>query len=373
MAKAFIDDVNLTNIADAIRSQNGRSNAYYPSEMASAIRALPVLDTSDATAIEENIQEGKIAYAKKKRLVGTMIYTGTGKYLWEKHSAKVWEITKTNLGLTEPSDCGGTMSASYSITEEGYFKLSSGTSYLSGYHYIIGQSQNAKSIYYESWTPNLTSSNGYTTYYLWTLSDTYTEGKGQLLGYVSSNSSSTYPDDGIQDGYYYVKVNSGSSSPTLQTKTVTPTTSSQSVTPDSGYDGLSKVTVNAIPSNYIVPSGTKTITSNGTYDVTSYASATVDIASGSSNNNCEAYIVDASNPVVNFNTTSGTIKVYGYGQGATSGYTTPKYGFIGTSYKKVASYGSDTTTNLTLSVDSNGNISGLPTMTSGTLLVTRGI
>lgn len=66
-----------------------------------------------------------------------------------------------------------------------------------------------------------------------------------------------------------------------QTKSATPTTSQQTITPDSGYDGLSSVTVDAIPSQYIVPSGSETKTANGTYDVTNLAELVVNV-SGSS-------------------------------------------------------------------------------------------
>lgn len=63
----------------------------------------------------------------------------------------------------------------------------------------------------------------------------------------------------------------------LQEKTVVPLTEEVVVTADDRFDGLSKVTVGAIPSEYIIPSGELDITENGTYDVTNYVNANVNI------------------------------------------------------------------------------------------------
>lgn len=63
----------------------------------------------------------------------------------------------------------------------------------------------------------------------------------------------------------------------LQDKETTPTKELQVVVADENYDGLSKVIVNPIPNEYIIPSGELEIIQNGTYNVVNKASAKVNV------------------------------------------------------------------------------------------------
>ena len=161
-----------------------------------------------------------------------------------------------------------------------------------------------------------------------------------------------------------------STEPSLQAKSVTPSAAAQTVKPDSGYDGLSQVTVagdtNLTAGN--IKKGVSIFDVIGAYEAAA--------SGGNGNNNCEAYLVDVTNPTVNFKTASGTIKVYGYAYSTSSsgwgGSTTTVHAFCGDGYYTAANWGSPSKTSCTFGV-SGGKLTGLPTLNGGTLLVVRGI
>lgn len=208
-------------------------------------------------------------------------------------------------------------------------------------------------------------------------------------------------------------VSGGSSGAVLQSKTVSPSESAQTIKADNGYDGLSQVTVNAVSKTYVGSGVTKksaatytpgtsnqTITSgqylNGAQTIKGDANLVAgNIKSGVSifgvtgtyagggssggngNNNVEAYAITDTNPSVSFKTASGTIKIWGYGtitsSGGWGGQTTSLVAFEGDKYHKSAIYGGPSSTNLSLSI-SNGKLTGLPSGLSAiSAIVTRGI
>lgn len=208
-------------------------------------------------------------------------------------------------------------------------------------------------------------------------------------------------------------VTGGASGASLQSKTVSPSESAQTVKADNGYDGLSQVTVNAVSRTYVGSGVTKKSaatytpsTSNQTIAASQYLSGAQTIkgdanlvagniksgvsifgvtgtyagggsSGGSGNNNVEAYAITDTNPSVSFRRTDGAIKIWGYGTMTSSGgwgqQTTSLIAFAGDKYYKSAMYGGPSSTGLSLSI-SNGKLSGLPSgLTAISAIVTRGI
>lgn len=214
-------------------------------------------------------------------------------------------------------------------------------------------------------------------------------------------------------GTYTGSSSGGSGSVSLQSKTVSPSERTQTVKPDSGYGGLSQVTVNAISTTYVGSGVTKKAaatytpsTSNQTIAASQYLSGAQTIkgdanlvagniksgvsifgvtgtyagggsSGGSGNNNVEAYAITDTNPSVSFKRTDGAIKIWGYGTMTSSsgwgGQSTSLIAFEGDKYHKSAMYGGPSSTDLSLSI-SNGKLTGLPNGLSAiSAIVTRGI
>lgn len=228
----------------------------------SGTEQLTVRDSSDLTA------SGATVTAPSGYYANNATYTVSS-------GAVVPQATITATGSTITSGTGTitlskTVSNTPNVTTAGY--ISSGTAGNSAVSLTANANIQHSAVMYPAQTDRTIPANSWVT--------------GNVIIKASTTATKTITANGVYDpadedlfGYDVVTVNVPPSAINLQNKTVTPSGSSQSVTADPAYDGLGTVTVDAIPSPWIVPSGTVVIDQQGVYtvDVTQFATASVNI------------------------------------------------------------------------------------------------
>lgn len=219
----------MTNIANAIRAKLNVDTEYTPPQMSQAINSIQV-------AVPIQLEEKTVSPSES----ATIVTPSTGKDGLSKVTVNA--VSKTYVGSSVARQAAKTITPSDSNQT-----AVAAERYTTGAITVSAVPTETKTI----------TTNG-----------TYTASSGKWFKSVTVN------------------IPVGDTINNQANKTVTPSTSSQEITPDSGYTGLAKVTVNAIPSQYIIPTGNKEITNNGTgIDVTNFATVSVNVPVGATINN----------------------------------------------------------------------------------------
>lgn len=273
LGKQFYTTAGVKTEGTAVGSGNAISVVDTTDSHGGTIRTITAVDISDTTAIASDVASGKY------------FYLANG--------------TKT-LG-TASSGSGGTgQTATGTITGDGTNILEIPCNFAPDLIYVYGDMSDdvanrgitslmiIKNVaMYASYDSSASSTNeyavvlrnitGYNESDTSTVHATYSNNT-LIIDTVQNSSSSKWRSGQV---YNYelstIGTGGGSSSPTLVTKEIT-VNGTYTASNDSA-DGYSSVTVN-VPSSGITPTGSISITTNGTHDVTNYASAVVNVSGG---------------------------------------------------------------------------------------------
>lgn len=266
MANVLVEESSLSAIADSIRAKNGTATTYKPAEMSGAIDALP---TGGGT-----MQSKSVSYTPTETAQSGTVTPDTGYDGLSSVSVSVGAIDDEYVGsgITRRSVADLALNGATFVAPAGYYASDADKTMMTG-HMSVSATKGTVSNHSVSVTPKAAVDNAG---YFATGDRTGTAVSVSASELVSGTKSITQNGTGIDvTEYAAVDVNVSGQAPSLQTKSVsyTPTTSSQSaqVTPDTGYDGLSKVNVSvaAMPSGTEgTPTATKGTVSNHSVSVT---------------------------------------------------------------------------------------------------------
>ena len=266
--KALISTSKLTALANAIRSKTGEVKSYTIDEMIEKINGIKISVLTSLTANSNGTFTPPSGYDGFNEVVVNVSFTEYNGQTTVTPSTETQVLPTTDKLVREDITVNPAPTEVLSTDHNGTFTPSDGRV---GFNQVTVDVQPAleslsvtqNGLYLpESGTDGFDRVNVNVVPDLRTLT-TSSNGVYQPDGFDGYNSvevSVPQPSGGIeitQNGIYdvadYVSVDVDvpPTIPTLQSKTVSPSETAQTVTPDNGYDGLSEVDVDAIPSDYV--------------------------------------------------------------------------------------------------------------------------